>query len=70
MDEIPSSSSSWIRFTGFRSCCRDLLCRESWEGDRDGDSERRKVGSHQQTGVGHGAQGEQDGQRAVAFPHS
>lgn len=32
MDEMPSSSSSWIRFTGFRSCCRDLLCRDSWKG--------------------------------------
>lgn len=42
MDEIPSSSSSWIRFTGFRSCCRDLLCRESCQGDRDGDSEHSR----------------------------
>lgn len=49
MDEIPSSSSSWIRFTGFRSCCRDLLCRESWEGDRGGDSEHSMAGSHQHT---------------------
>lgn len=35
MDEMPSSSSSWIRFTGFRSCCRDLLCRDSWKRDSD-----------------------------------
>lgn len=35
MDEMPSSSSSWIRFTGFRSCCRDLLCRDSWKRDRN-----------------------------------
>lgn len=29
MEEMPSASSSWMRFTGFSRCCSCLLCLES-----------------------------------------